>query len=95
MLAERHSKGSLELDLEAQGGTVYELPVRLNGVADKQVSVDGGELKQGVWATIAPRTFTWWAEGGSSVSGTNTMRILSVKFPDGSGYQQQTVRVKW
>ena len=95
VLAERHSKGVLELDLEAQGGAVYELPIRLNGVTDKQVSVDGGELKQGVWATIAPRTLTWWAEGGSSVSGTNTMRILSVKFPDGAGYQQQTVRVKW
>ena len=84
VLAERHSDGALELDLEAQGGAVYELPIRLNGVTDKQVSVDGGELKQGVWATIAPRTLTWWAEGGSSVSGTNTMRILSVKFPDGS-----------
>ncbi len=95
VLAERHSKGTLELDLEAQGGAVYDLPIRLNGVTDKQLSIDGGELKEGVWATIAPRTLTWWAEGGSSVSGASTMRILSVKFPDGAGYQQQTVRVKW
>jgi glycogen debranching enzyme len=95
VLAERHGRGSLELDLEAQGGAVYELPVRLNGVADKQVSVDGGELKQGVWAAIAPRTLKWWAEGGSMVSGTGTMKLLTVKFPDGSGYERQTVRLKW
>jgi hypothetical protein len=95
VLAERHANGSLELDLEAQGGSVYELPVRLNGIADKQVSVHGGELKPGVWAAIAPRTLKWWAEGGSMVSGTDMMKLLSVKFPDGSGYQRQTVRLKW
>jgi glycogen debranching enzyme len=95
VVAERHSKGVLELDLEAQAGTICNLPVRLNGIMDRQVSVDGGALKQGVWAAIAPRTLTWWAEGGSMVSGTSTMRILSVKFPEGTGYQQQTVRLKW
>ncbi len=95
VLEERHSHGSLELDLEAEGGAVYDLPLRLNGVTDKQVSVDGGDLKQGVWASIAPRTLTWWAQGGSMVSGTNNMRMLSVKFPNGSGYQRQTVRLKW
>jgi len=95
VLAERHSNGGLELDLEGQAGTVYELPIRLNGVTEKQVSIHGGELRQAVWATIAPRTLKWWAEGGSLISGTSTMRILSVKFPEGSGYQQQTVRLKW
>ncbi len=95
VLAERHASGSLELDLEALGGSVYELPVRLNGVTDKQVSVDGGELKPGFWAAIAPRTLQWWAEDGSMVSGTDTMKLLTVKFHGGSGYQRQTVRLKW
>jgi glycogen debranching enzyme len=95
VLAERHAKGSLELDLEAQGGAVYELPVRLNGVAEKEISINGGELKQGVWAAIAPRTLQWWADGGSAVSVANTMKLLTVNFPAGSGYQRQTVRVKW
>jgi glycogen debranching enzyme len=95
VLAERHAQGSLELDLEAQAGAVYQLPVRLNGIADKQLSVAGGELAQGVWATIAPRTLAWWAEGGSDVPDTKTMRLLTIKFPEGSGYQRQTVRLNW
>jgi len=95
VLAERHLNGALELDLEGQGGSVCDLPIRLNGVADKQVSVEGGDLRQAVWAEIAPRTLQWWAEGGSAVPGANAMRILSVTFPDGSGYQRLTVRLKW
>ncbi len=92
VLAERHGRGTLELDLEAQGGAVYELPIRLNGVADKQISVDGGVLKPGT--AIAHRTLTWWADGGSMDSGTD-MKLLIVKFPAGSGYQRQTVLLKW
>jgi hypothetical protein len=95
VIGERHSERGIELELEALGGAVYDLPMRLNGIGEKQVAIEGGEMRAGVWGAIAPRTITWWAEGGSMVSGTNAMKMLSVKFPAGSGYQRLTVRVKW
>jgi hypothetical protein len=95
VIGERHSDHSVELDLEAQGGSAVDLPLRLNGIQNKQVTIEGGELRPTVWAAIAPRALQWWAEGGSMVSGTNSIRSLHVLFPAGSGYQRQAVRITW
>jgi hypothetical protein len=86
---------SLTLDLEAQGGSLYQLPLRFNGIPVKQVLVDGAEIREGDWTSIARRTSNWRAEGASSVSSTNTARVLSIKFPAGAGYQRLTVQLTW
>jgi len=95
VIAERHQNGILELDLEAQGDSLHQLPLRLNGINEKQVSIEGGQIERTAWGPFAPHTMDWWAEGGGDRAEISAIRTLRVKFPAGSGYQRLTVRVKW
>jgi hypothetical protein len=74
VLSQSADAHSLTLELEAQGGSAYNLPMRVNGVRSA-IHADG--------ATVVP------AAASSGMSG------LHVTFPDGAGYQRQTVRVTW
>jgi hypothetical protein len=62
--------------LEAQGGSIHTLPLRLNGV--------GPARAEG--ATLAEREQTHTAQA---------LDTLEVHFPDGPGYTQQSVTVRW
>jgi glycogen debranching enzyme len=77
--ADNHSASWL---LEAQGGAVYRLPLRLNGTSN--VRVEGAKLAGN--AAVVPR------RGGSIKPEAGT---LEVDFPPGTGYTRQTVTVRW
>ena len=70
--------------LEAQGGSTYRLPVRLNGV--KGVQAEGGTMMPA--GTCDP---------GQVAAACQTTRLpaIEVRFPPGAGYMQQAVTVRW
>jgi hypothetical protein len=75
VLSQSSDAHSLTLELEAQGGSAYDLPLRVNGVRSA-IHADGASVAQ---------------------AGESTLRLgsLRVVFPDGAGYQRQSVRVTW
>ena len=95
VLKETPSARSLSLVLEAQGGSSYDLPLRLNSTESAKVSVEGGGLITGILTDSIPRLSEWWSKGGSSAAGNETLQGLHVEFPAGAGYQKQRVRLSW
>jgi hypothetical protein len=79
VISETRDSHSITLQLEAQGGETWDLPLRFNGPTGTGPRVDG--------ATIAP-----WS--GAAPAGP-AMRILRVPFPVGKGYRSTTVRLTW
>jgi glycogen debranching enzyme len=74
VLSQTEDAHSLSLELEAQGGSTYDLPLRLNAVRGP-VHAEGATVTQ-------PEANT----------GLGKVHIV---FPQGSGYQPQTVRLTW
>ncbi len=79
VLSENRDLRSITLQLEAQGGSTWDLPVRLNAPLVVGPRMDG--------ATLVPSV-------GPSTQGPG-VRILRVVFPAGEGYRQTTVRLGW
>ncbi len=81
VLSETREARSLTLELEATAGTVVELKVRRN-VAGLNVRAEGGALVAG-------------ATPAAGVKGDGELERLVVRFVAGTGYQTQTVTLRW
>ena len=79
VLNESRTAKSMTLQLEAQAGSTYDLPLRLNRGAGNATASDP-RLEGG---TLLP------AATGSA------LRTVHIVFPSGEGYQQATVRLTW
>ena len=93
--------------LEAKGGAEYTLPLRLNGVstaqaegamlveqmpADAHAPLAGNALLRDARLPVEPAGSVHTKKNSTPES---TLKALQVRFPAGSGYTEQTVRVRW
>ncbi|WP_158615292.1 amylo-alpha-1,6-glucosidase [Acidipila sp. EB88] len=96
---EQHADGhSASWVLEAQGGTVYSLPLRLNGI--RAAHAEGATLlSQAPMPALAPLSgdalLASRAQSAQSTDAASALDTLQVRFPDGAGYKQQTISVRW
>ncbi len=74
VLDQKEDAHSLAVELEGQGGSIYELPLRWNR-ARGTVHAEGASL--------------------SLPENHSGLGKLTVRFPQGAGYQKQTVRITW
>jgi hypothetical protein len=78
---EAHSASWL---LEAQGGSTYALPLRLNGIGPARA--EGATLVQPEQSAHQSHT---------ARAGKSDLDTLEVHFPEGAGYTQQSLVVRW
>jgi hypothetical protein len=87
VLEQQASSHSASWTFEAQGGGVYQLPLRLNGI--KSVQVTGATLIETELAALEHEP-----EERAKLT-DNALEMLEVHFPAGKAYTQQTVTVRW
>jgi hypothetical protein len=87
VLEQQASSHSASWTFEAQGGAIYHLPLRLNGI--KSVQVTGATLIDTELAALEHEP-----EERAKLT-DNSLEMLEVHFPAGKGYTQQTVTVRW
>ena len=95
VLAQHADAHSAAWVLEAQAGSEYTLPLRLNGVSPG--SVEGAELLPPGKAALPmqPLAGNSLLAGQAGAARDPSLPALHLRFPPGSGYRQQTVSVRW
>ena len=84
--------------LEAQGGTVYSLPLRLNGVhgAHAEGAILLAKAPPFDEAPLSGNSLLYHRAHGQPLAGvSSSLETLEVHFGPGPGYTRQTITVRW
>ena len=82
VLNQHADQHSLTLELEALGGSVFELPIRRNGMPGV-IHADGATVLRGSLTSSVPTI---------AAAGFDELRIV---FPPSIGYEKATVHLSW